>query len=102
MVKSIENTSSLTKVTSVNEIIFYNNKNVIHKNLRRFRKKRRLSQEQLAAKLQVMNVNVTQQIISRMEHNTRIVTDYELACLCRALGVTVEEMLADFYEEYPE
>ena len=49
-----------------------------------------------------MNVNATQQIISRMEHNTRIVTDYELACLCRALGVTVEEMLADFYEEYPE
>ena len=49
-----------------------------------------------------MNVNLTQELISRIERNSRIVTDYELACLCRALGVTVEEMLADFYEEFPE
>ncbi len=86
----------------MNEIIFNGNKNVICKALRHFRKKRGLSQEQLAARMQVMNVNLTQGLISRIERNTRIVTDYELACLCRALGVTVEEMLADFYEEYPE
>lgn len=49
-----------------------------------------------------MNVNIDQQGISRIENNTRIVTDYELACICRALRVTVEEMLADFYEEFPE
>lgn len=86
----------------MNEIVFYDNKNVIYKNLRRFRKKRNLSQGELAAKMQVMNVNLTQQLISRIEHNNRIVTDYELACLCRALGVTEKEMLSDFYEEYLE
>ena len=86
----------------MNEVVFYGNKNVIYKNLRYFRKKQKLSQGELAAKLQVMNVNVTQQIISRMEQNRRIVTDYELACLCRALGVTEQEMLSDFYEEYPK
>lgn len=86
----------------MNEIIFNGNKNVIGKNLRRFRKKRGLTQDQLAARMQVQNVNLTQELISRIERNTRIVTDYELACLCRALGVTVEEMLADFYEEFPE
>lgn len=86
----------------MNEIIFYGNKNVICKNLRRFRKMRGLTQDQLAARMQVMNVNLTQELISRIERNSRIVTDYELACLCRALGVTVEEMLADFYEEFPE
>lgn len=85
----------------MNEIAFYDNKNVIYRNLRYFRKKRKLSQGELAAKMQVMNVNVTQQIISRMEHNQRIVTDYELVCLCRALGVTEQEMLSDFYERYP-
>lgn len=84
----------------MNEIVFYDNKNVIYKNLRYFRKKRKLSQGQLAAKLQVMNVNVTQQLISRIEHNQRIVTDYELACLCQALGVTEQEMLSDFYKQY--
>lgn len=86
----------------MNEIIFYDNKNVICKNLRRFRKMRGLTQDQLAARMQVMNVNLTQELISRIERNTRIVTDYELACFCRALDVTVAEMLSDFYEEFPE
>lgn len=49
-----------------------------------------------------MNINIEQQGISNIENNSRIVTDYELACICRALGVTLEEMLADFYEEFPE
>ena len=86
----------------MNEIAFYDSKNVIHKNLRHFRKQRGLTQSQLAAKMQVMNVNLTQRLISRIEHNARIVTDFELACLCRALGVTEQEMLSDFYENYPE
>ena len=86
----------------MNEIIFNGNKNVISGNLRRLRKLRGLTQDQLAARMQVVNVNLTQRLISRIERNERIGTDYELACLCRALGVTVEEMLADFYEEYPE
>lgn len=86
----------------MNEIIFNGNKNVICKNLRRFRKERGLTQDQLAARMQVMNVNLTQGLISRIEHNGRIVTDYELACFCRALGVTLEEMLSEFYEEFPE
>lgn len=84
------------------KINFYENKNVISRRVRYFRNLRKISQEQLVARLQVMNVNIDQQGISRIENNTRIVTDYELACLCRALRVTVEEMLADFYEEFPE
>ena len=84
------------------KINYYDNSNVISKRVRYFRKLRNISQEQLAARLQVMNINIEQQGISNIENNSRIVTDYELACLCRALGVTVEEMLSDFYEEYPE
>ena len=73
------------------KINFYENKNVISRRVRYFRNLRKISQEQLVARLQVMNINIDQQGISRIENNTRIVTDYELACLCRALGVTVEE-----------
>lgn len=86
----------------MNEVIFYNDKNVIYKNLRYFRQKRGLTQNQLAAKMQVMNVNLDQRSISRIEHNLRFVTDYELACFCLALGVTEAEMLSDFHEKYPE
>ena len=34
-----------------------------------------------------MNVNIDQQMISRIERNLRIVTDYELVCFSRVLGV---------------
>lgn len=84
------------------KINYYGNSNVISKRVLYFRKLRNISQEQLAARLQVMNINIEQQGISNIENNSRIVTDYELACLCRALGVTLEEMLSDFYEEFPE
>lgn len=86
----------------MNAVVFYDNKNVISGKVRYYRKKRKLSQDQLAAKLQVMNVNIDQQMISKIERNKRIVTDFELACLCRALRVPLADMLSDFYEKYPE
>lgn len=86
----------------MNKVIFYDNKNVIHKKLRYYRKKLKITQGQLAARLQTMNINIDQQMISKIERNRRIVTDYELVCLCRALHVPLEDMLSDFYEKYPE
>ena len=46
--------------------------------------------------MQTLGVNLDQQMISKIEKNTRIVTDYELICFCQALGVGVNEMLRDF------
>ena len=80
------------------KIAYEDNKNVIHTRLRYFRKKQGLTQAQVVAKLQVMNVNIDQQMLSRIETNRRIVTDYELACLCKALHVTEQDLLSDFYE----
>ena len=80
------------------KISFFDNKNMIHDRLRYYRKLRGLSQEQVVARLQTMNVNIDQQALSRIENDRRIVTDYELACLCRVLDVTERELLADFYE----
>lgn len=84
------------------KMLYDSNRNVIAKNLFYFRQKREFTQDQLAAKLQIMNVNIDQQMISKIELNKRIVTDYELACLCRALRVSLTDMLSDFYEKYPE
>ncbi|MGN0456955.1 MAG: helix-turn-helix domain-containing protein [Acutalibacteraceae bacterium] len=79
------------------KILFNNNKNVISKALKINRVKRNLSQSQLAAKMQTMGVNIDQQMISKIENNTRFVTDYELACFCTILDVRLEDMLEDFY-----
>ena len=78
------------------KIEFYNNKNIISARLKQARKEKCLSQSELAAKLQLCNINVDQQIISKIEKNERQVTDYELACLCKCLDVSPEWILQDF------
>jgi len=48
----------------------------------------RLSQEQLAAKLQLAGLDITQKSISRIETGLRVVPDYEIPYLADALGVS--------------
>ena len=52
--------------------------------------------------MQTMNVNIDQQMISKIENNARIVTDYELACFCEILNISEKELLSDFYENYSQ
>ncbi len=80
------------------QIIFNGNKNIISKQLASARKERGLSQSELAAKMQILNVNVDQQIISKIEKNQRQVTDYELACFCKCLNISPNDMLKHINE----
>jgi len=83
------------------KIEFNDNKNIISKQLKIARVKAGLTQGQLAAKMQVLNINLDQQMISKIENNMRIVTDYEFACFCKVLQVTETELLKD-YDKYTE
>jgi transcriptional regulator with XRE-family HTH domain len=78
------------------QITFGGNKNVISAALKEFRQKRNLSQGELAAKMQTMNANIDQQMISKIEKNQRQVTDYEFACFCRCLNISANELLKNF------
>ena len=49
-----------------------------------------LKQEELATKIQLMGMEITQPIISRIEKNQRHVCDAELHMLAKALGVTMD------------
>ena len=80
------------------KITFNNNKNIISQQLKIARIKKNLSQKELAAKMQLMNVSMDQQMVSKIENNMRIVTDYELACFCQILNISPEELLKDFFE----
>ncbi len=75
------------------KICYYNNKNIVAENLKALREKQNISQSNLAAKLQTMNINIDQQMISKIEKNKRQVTDYELACICKCLSTTPNELL---------
>ena len=77
------------------QITFNGNKNIIGKRLAELRKEQGLSQNDLAAKMQLLNVNIDQQMISKIEKNNRQVTDYELACFCKCLSVTADEILEE-------
>ena len=80
------------------KISFGDNKNVINDNLKAIRQERNLTQSELAAKMKTYNVNLDQQMISKIENNARIVTDYELASLCYILGVDINAMLQNIDE----
>jgi len=78
------------------KINFNDNKNIISKQLKIARVKAELTQDQLAAKMQLLNINIDQQMISRIENNMRIVTDYEFACFCKILKTDEKDLLKDY------
>ena len=49
-----------------------------------------LTQEDLAREINLMGMEMTKLIISRIENNTRHVCDAELKMLAKALGVTMD------------
>lgn len=82
------------------KIIYGDRKNIIGESLKSLRLEKQLTQEELAAKMQTYNNNIDQQMISKIENNARIVTDYELVCFSLALNVSVQELLQHFYDNF--
>ncbi len=72
---------------------FSGSKNICGQRIKEARKKCGLSQEELAAKLQVEGVNIERDSVSRIEIGTRFVADYELLILCKILNVSPEHLL---------
>lgn len=69
---------------------YHGKKNISGDRIREARLKRRLTQEDLAAKLQIEGVIMERDSVSRMEIGTRFVTDYELMVLSKVLGVSMQ------------
>ncbi|MBR2011030.1 MAG: helix-turn-helix transcriptional regulator [Clostridia bacterium] len=72
---------------------FNGSKNICGMRVREARKRLKLSQENLAAKLQLAGVTVERDSVSRIEIGTRFVADYELLVLCKILNVTPSYLL---------
>jgi len=58
-----------------------------------------LNQKELARKMNLMGMEITPLIISRIEKNQRHVVDGELKMLAKALGVTMEWLCEDDEEK---
>lgn len=72
-----------------------NKNNICGKNIACFRKKIKISQRELADKLQLIGIDVDKNAIQRIESGQRFVTDIELVALSKALNKTLDELLTD-------
>lgn len=65
-------------------------KNLCGEKIKLARTKKRITQRDLAARLQTQGITIERDSISRIEIGTRFVTDYELKILAKTLDVSME------------
>ncbi|MBQ7907198.1 MAG: helix-turn-helix transcriptional regulator [Clostridia bacterium] len=74
-------------------IIDGNKMNMIGKNVKRLRKERKINQQTLSTLLELMGVYVCRGSISRIEDQSRTVTDIELFAIAKALRVDINDLI---------
>ena len=72
---------------------FNGRKNICGDRIREARLKRRMSQSDLAARMQIEGIQIERDSISRIEIGTRFVPDYELPLFSKVLNGSVEWLL---------
>ena len=68
--------------------------NMVGDQVRKLRIEKKMSQQTLSNKLELMAIYICRGSISRIEDKQRTVTDIELYGLARALGVSIEELFS--------
>jgi transcriptional regulator with XRE-family HTH domain len=69
--------------------------NIVGAEIRRLRYLRDMSQDQLAAKLQLSGLELSRGTLSKIEAGLRCVADYELPIIAKALRVGIEELFPE-------
>ncbi len=73
------------------KITKYNNqKNISGHKLRELRKQAKMSQQDLAEKLQLEGIDLTSKEISKIEKNKRLVQDFELFAFAKIFNVSAD------------
>lgn len=73
-------------------IIDTTEKNLIGKNVKRYRKSMKMSQQELSDKLETLAIYICRGSISRIEDQTRTVTDIEIWGLSQVLKVSISDL----------
>ncbi len=74
------------KITKYNEF-----RNISGNKLSELRKANKMSQQELAEKLQLKGIDLTSKEISKIENNKRLVQDFELFAFAKIFGVSADE-----------
>ena len=73
----------------------YGTKNICGANIERIRKAQGIKQSALISKMQLLGVDINPSSLSKLEGQTRIATDIELKAIATALGVSMDELVAE-------
>ena len=73
----------------------YGTKNICGANIERIRKAQGIKQSALISKMQLLGVDINPSSMSKLEGHTRIATDIELKAIATALGVSMDELVAE-------
>lgn len=68
-------------------------KNIIGAKIAAIRKARHIKQKEFLARLQTLGMDISATSLSRLEGEHRLVQDFEVVILAKALDITVEELL---------
>ena len=66
--------------------------NIVGANVRALRKRRKMSQQALSNKLELLGVYVCRGSVSRIEDGSRTVTDIELLAISKVLSVSINDL----------
>jgi transcriptional regulator with XRE-family HTH domain len=67
-------------------------KNITGKKIRAVRHQKKITQLQLAARLNTLGIDFDQTSISKIENQSRVLLDYEVKAIAQALGVHIESL----------
>lgn len=79
---------------------FNENMNIIYKSLKKYRTQRKLSFDQLSAKLELIGISIHRQSLYDIENNKRTVKDYEIFGLAYILDIDVNDLLEDIKKDF--
>ena len=80
-------------------IIEYETKNLIGQKKRKTRLEKHMSQQELSARLETMAIYICRGSISRIEDQSRTVTDIELYGLSKILNIPLEKFFIEINED---
>ena len=73
--------------------------NLCGQRIKEARKREGLSQDQLAARMQVEGIQINQRAVSRIETGDRVVADYELLYFAKVLKVELNWLLENVHHD---
>jgi len=77
-------------------IWFVHRKNIVGVRVRKARKESKVTQSELAARLQVLGIKIDRPAISKLESGSRPVTDIEIAAIAKILRVPISSLFEGY------